>query len=270
MEIVRTFKDAFAIGKECLSKINTSKSKPRLMDDYALPLNIDDGPWEQSETALYQTLSYIMNFLNHSCYMLCVAGDEQKIVKLETKEMSQFFQDILTNDVRKKQDPKINRTLLDDKQRLKKMRIMQCVVKPYASSSATSSEYEDMFKKINAPDGVYILNLTDAVILRKNGMIPWKLNRNVNLPTAYQIDRFIPVLSISGEEGYWDIPIPNYDDVQYVLKDTHPDPNYELTWAKKKAKQCFVVDQLAVVFQKTQTCVFVWPKWDLSKSMQNI
>ena len=239
MEIVRTFKDAFAIGKECLSKINTSKSKPRLMDDYALPLNIDDGPWEQSETALYQTLSYIMNFLNHSCYMLCVAGDEQKIVKLETKEMSQFFQDILTNDVRKKQDPKINRTLLDDKQRLKKMRIMQCVVKPYASSSATSSEYEDMFKKINAPDGVYILNLTDAVILRKNGMIPWKLNRNVNLPTAYQIDRFIPVLSISGEEGYWDIPIPNYDDVQYVLKDTHPDPNYELTWAKKKSKAVF-------------------------------
>lgn len=239
MEIVRTFEDAFAIGKACLKQINTSKTRPRLLDNYPLPLNIDDGPWEMSENALYQTLSYIMNFLNHSCYMLCVVGEQKTLVKLETKSMSSFFKDILLTDIRKKQDPKISRALLDDKQRLKNMRIMQCVVKPYANESATSVEYEELVQKLNAPDGVYILNLTDAVLLRKNGYIPWKLNRNIKLPTAYQIDRFIPVLSLSGEDGYWDIPIPNYDDVQYVLKSEHPNPNYETAWAKKKNKAVF-------------------------------
>ncbi len=239
MEIVRTFEDAFAVGSACLAKINHSKPRPRLLDDYLLPLNLDNGPWEMSEEALYQTLSYIMNFLNHSCYMLCVNGDEQKMVKLETREMSQFFKDIVMTDVRKKQDAKINGALLDDKDRLKKMRIMQCVVKPYAASSGTSEEYNALFQKVRAPDGVYILNLTDAVLLRKNGLIPWKLNRNVQMPSAYRIEKFIPVLSISGEEGYWDIPIPNYDDVEYVLKDTHPDPKYELDWAKKKSKAVF-------------------------------
>jgi len=239
MEIVRTFEDAFAVGSACLAKINHSKPRPRLLDDYLLPLNLDDGPWEMSEEALYQTLSYIMNFLNHSCYMLCVNGDEQKMVKLETREMSQFFKDIVMADVRKKQDAKINGALLDDKDRLKKMRIMQCVVKPYAAASGTSEEYNALFQKIRAPDGVYILNLTDAVLLRKNGLIPWKLNRNVQMPAAYRIEKFIPVLSISGEEGYWDIPIPNYDDVDYVLKDAHPDPKYELDWAKKKSKAVF-------------------------------
>ena len=240
MEIVRTFEDAFAVGSACLAKINHSKARPRLLDDYLLPLNLDDGPWEMSEEALYQTLSYIMNFLNHSCYMLCVNGDDQKMVKLETREMSQFFKDILMADVRKKQDAKINGALLDDKDRLKKMRIMQCVVKPYAASSGTSEEYNALFQKVRAPDGVYILNLTDAVLLRKNGLVPWKLNRNVQMPEAYRaIDKFIPVLSISGEEGYWDIPIPNYDDVEYVLKDAHPDPKYELDWLKKKSKAVF-------------------------------
>lgn len=239
MEIVRTFEDAFAIGSACLAKINPAKTRPRLMDDYTLPFNLEDGPWEMSEDVLYQTLSYIMNFLNHSCYMICINGDEQKMVKLETQETSQFFKDLLLQDIRAKQDAKINAALLTETQRLKKLRIMQCVVKPYAAESKTSAEYEALFRKIRAPDGVYILNLTDAVLLRKNGYIPWKLNRNVKMPVAYQMEKFIPVLSISGEEGYWDIPIPNYDDVQYVLTETHPDPKYELVWSKKKNKAVF-------------------------------
>ena len=239
MDVIRTFEDAFAVGRECLSKINTTKQRPRLMDNYLLPLNIDDGPWAMTEEALYQTLSYIMNFLNHSCYMLCVTGDDQKMFKLETQTMSPFFQEILEKEVRIKQDAKINDALLNNG-RLKPLRIMQCVVKPFAIESATSKEYEELFTKIRAPDGVYILNLTDAMILRKNGLIPWKLNKNVKLPREYQmIEKFIPVLSISGENGYWDIPIPNYDDVQYVLKTDHPDPKFETDWGKKKSKAVF-------------------------------
>ena len=239
MKIIRTFEDAFTIGKECLTEINNMKPRPRLLDDYSLPLNIDDGPWAMTEDALYQTLSYIMNFLNHSCYMLCVRGEKHELFKLETQTMSPFFQDILEREVRRKHDLKITGQLMDENGHLKKMRIMQCIIKEFAETSGTSKEYQELLEKMRLPDGVYILNLTDAVILRKNGLIPWKLNKNVELPKEYKFDKFIPVLSISGEVGYWDIPIPNYDDVQYILESHHADPQYEMNWSKKKPKAVF-------------------------------
>jgi hypothetical protein len=74
----------------------------------------------------------------------------------------------------------------------------------------------------------------------------------------YNFDKHIPILSISGQRKYLDIPIPNYDDVMFVLKHpqkyasikngyvgakvvkSNPDPSYTTNWDDKKiAKAVF-------------------------------
>jgi hypothetical protein len=74
----------------------------------------------------------------------------------------------------------------------------------------------------------------------------------------YNFDKHIPILSISGQRKYLDIPIPNYDDVMFVLKypqkyaaikngyvgakvvKSNPDPSYTTNWDDKKiAKAVF-------------------------------
>ena len=70
MEIVSNFERAFEIGRKCLQKSRNNISRTGEYSGFDVPSL--DGPWEMSEYALQNTLSYILNFLNHSCYMLCV------------------------------------------------------------------------------------------------------------------------------------------------------------------------------------------------------
>jgi hypothetical protein len=87
------------------------------------------------------------------------------------------------------------------------------------------------------PHGVYILNITDAVILREDGTEPWHMVSSSSLG-QYKFDSYLPILSGSGQKGYWDIPIPNYDDVRLVMGfDKIGLPMLE--WNQKKAVAVF-------------------------------
>ena len=103
--------------------------------------------------------------------MLCV-GDSTEFFKLESQTTAPTFKKPLT---------KLNKTIKGDKRKKllktlksKQWRIMQCIVKPYRESTA-SHEYPRFGSGVDLPRGVYILNITDAVLLREDGTEPWQM-----------------------------------------------------------------------------------------------
>jgi hypothetical protein len=55
----------------------------------------------------------------------------------------------------------------------------------------------------------------------------------------YAFDTFLPILNGSGQKGYWDIPIPNYDDVRLMLGFDKIQGTPELDWDKKMERVVF-------------------------------
>ena len=87
------------------------------------------------------------------------------------------------------------------------------------------------------PNGVFILNLTDAVILTANGREPFPMVTG-DLPLEeYNFKSHIPILSMSGQENYLDIPIPNYDDINFSKTSEYE--TYTTMWSLKKTKAVF-------------------------------
>lgn len=175
MKILSSYDDAFSIGEKYLS----SKEK------------------------LENTLKYIFDE-HYSCYMLCVKDHEPELYKLESK----------TGDPAK--DKQINKTLKRRKIKstTKTWRVMGCIVKPYKKESTFAKEWLPFLEKIKSrlPNGVFILTLSDSVLL----------------PSSKKGD-FLPVLAYSGKHGYQDIPIPTYDDIFDREME-----GMETDWSKKK------------------------------------
>ena len=151
-----------------------------------------------------RTFKWIFNELHHTCYLLVVKDGVPSMFKLDPPGVPASLRKTL------KQKTKLAKTL-----RNKPLRLMGCVVK-VRKEGTTTHEFPRWIESMpyKLPEGAYILNLTDAVILRKEG-------------------EFLPVLSGSGAHGFHDIPIPNYDDVRIAMGfDTVP--TFETTWSEKK------------------------------------
>jgi hypothetical protein len=87
------------------------------------------------------------------------------------------------------------------------------------------------------PNGVFILNLTDAIILKANGREPFPMVTG-DLPlNEYNFKAHIPILTMSGQNNYLDIPIPNYDDIDFAKKIDLT--QFNTTWSEKKNKAIF-------------------------------
>ena len=226
MRILKTYDEAFQIASECIQ--NKTKSKGTKLKN---PPPEVKGPWEQTREACEHTLKYVMEKLHHSCYMLCVQAGEQVFYKLENPTTAPDFLPAFKNirkTMKSQQKKSLQKTL-----KSKQWRVMQCVVKPYKEESTTTVEYPRWFSGIRVPDGVYILNLTDAVLLRKDGKEPFPMVTGLKPLGEYNFPSHLPILSGSGQTGYWDIPFPNYDDVRLVMGyDKVGTP--ELDWSAKK------------------------------------
>jgi hypothetical protein len=197
--------------------------------DFVLPSEavLPDTPWRMDIEALENTLSYIYDKLHHSCYMLCVSQTEKRLYKLESKTTAPSFQKMVPVGLKNAQKTSLVKQVNPETLE-KPFRVMQCVVKPIrGQASSTTEEYRDLLslmKLESLSSGVFILNLTDAVILKrrlKDDSIeePWPIVTGRKLvEPEYQFKYSLPILSTSGQKGYDDIPIPNYDDVQYILE----------------------------------------------------
>lgn len=153
-----------------------------------------------------RTLEYIFEYLHHNCYLLKVVGGKNELVKLQSTEAP----------------PKARKTLRKKVTNAKTMRVLGCIVKPFKTS--TSAEWEKFVGQVKVKDGLYILNLTDALMLKKDRTSPWPILGTGKLEDKYQ-GEMLPIFGGSSAEGYEDITIPNYDDVRVVLGyDKVPDP----------------------------------------------
>ena len=167
-----------------------------------------------------RTLEYIFEYLHHNCYLLKVVGGKNELMKLQSSETP----------------PKARKTLRKKVGNAKTMRVLGCIVKPFKSS--TSAEWEKFVGQVTGlKDGLYILNLTDALMLKKDRTSPWPIMGSGKLDEKFQ-GPMLPIFGGSGAEGYEDITIPNYDDVRVVLGyDKIPEAVHD--WEGKTSKLVF-------------------------------
>jgi len=229
--ILESYEEALAIAKDCLEQISDNIVSPKKYDlgSYiALPDEVNDGVWEQSIDAAQRTLEYIFNVLHHSCYMLAVNGGKSTLYKLKTSGIPEYYKEEIREAARK------NPAFSEYVTKLDELRILQCIVKSRGKEEGMSVEYKRFFEEFGnvLPNGVYILNLTDAVLFRKDKLTPWG-ESNPLLE-----GKLLPILGGSGAVGFHDIPIPNYDDIRIVLGYAKLD-KYETDWSKKKDKAVF-------------------------------
>jgi hypothetical protein len=250
MRIIHTYDEAYQTGVKFIENRNL-KHNPEQKNDTKLPGQSSDVKWEMSPKSLENTLRYIFELLHHQCYMVCVNNNNVLMCKLDMQSTAPVFREIIEKNTTEEslmenphvthQQSKYIREQVD--KNIDHLRVMQCVVKPFAKSSSTvekNNEYLELMRGLELPDGVFIFNLTDAVILRNDGKSPFTMVTGKTDLGEYNFDKHIPILSLSGQRNYLDIPIPNYDDVMYVLKTPNrfkggkPDPNLVTDWEYKK------------------------------------
>jgi hypothetical protein len=250
MRILYSYEEAFAYSKQYIQKkslypqsyydaVENLKSEDPIPKEARLPI------WKMDEDALANTLKYVFKKLHHNCYLLCVKNREPVMFKLESLTTAPSFKEAIEKSVSKlDENPHI-----DESQRKyirefvsQPVRVMQCIVKKYKSNEDTmdENEYMELFKQMFLPDGVYLLNLTDAVILHSKGKEPFQMvSGNRSLEPEFQVTSQIPILSMSGQKKYNDITIPNYDDLMFVLgkrNDLKTD-KFIVDWDKKTFKK---------------------------------
>jgi hypothetical protein len=254
MRVINTYKDAYETGAKYIQNLKKRSDEPRLSEDTTAnyPTQLSDVKWEITLESLSNTLRYIIDFLHHQCYMLCVNDNNVLLCKLDAQTTAPVFKDALLHSIDETQLLKNN--TMNHRQynairesvnkNIDHLRVMQCVVKPFSESTKVveNNEYLDLVRGLNLPNGVFILNLTDAVILRNDGKSPFTMVTGKTDLGEHDYSKHIPILSISGQRNYLDIPIPNYDDVMFVLKypqrygagaAADPDPSYVTRWEDK-------------------------------------
>ena len=237
MKIITSYKDAYELA---LPYINTTTGYPKNLHTEPAPKHATSSRWLITKETLHNTLQYIFEGLAHNCYMLCVGPDEKNLCKLECLETPERFESAVKAHLKKLPSNKLITGEQRDKiRRLTKnpVRIMQCIVKPIKGSESESemNEYYELLKDLTLPQGVFILNLTDAVILRRNNYEPFPMvTGDIPLKPEFRHMHHLPIMSLSGEKKYSDIPFPNYDDVFIVMgKDMKFEDNI-VNWDDKK------------------------------------
>jgi hypothetical protein len=195
----------------------------------------NDTIFEMSLPALKNTLKYVFEYLNHTCYILCVKAGVPVLRKIEPRTTSDLYKRTLSRAVKNLDK---NGTLTDSQRKYIKnfvrnpLRIMQCVMKKYTGlKDSSENEYLTFFKKMRLPDGVFLLSLNDTVILREDGFHPFENFVGRIHRKKYDFSKHIPILSLSGKNGFLDMVLPNYDDVINALSPPR-DIRY-CEWSKK-------------------------------------
>ena len=239
--ILKTYDEAFVIGMEALQSRDFPKHYP--LGVGANPFT--SGSWEINEKSLKTTLNYIYNFMHHTCYMLCIKEGTPYLYKLEGGGLPDTVRDVLQREIAEKGITDID---------LNKTRVMQCIIKPYQEQTTTATEWLTLLQELKRegyklPNGIFILNLTDALMLREDQNEPFGFFTKslVKLPKQYVNKYWLPILSYSGNRAYDDIAIPNYDDLFEIKRkaDGSVDEEatmggaFEVDWSKKLQRAVF-------------------------------
>jgi hypothetical protein len=220
-----------------------SKIKPAPVlytkDIKGVPVKIPEPStlWKINEKACIDTLRYIFE-ISHQCYLLVIVDSEPIMFKL-MPPLQPIYKKALNNAFQTlKDNPHITEGQRTRIQKMGPGRIMQCVVKKKVKAvELETNEFLTVFKKLNLSDGIFILNLTDAVIVRKDQTYPFHMvvgNQPLKHPPA-----MLPIFSMSGQRGYMDVPMPNYDDIAWVYEKEGTDifENFITDWDQKPVQK---------------------------------
>jgi len=229
VKTVYSVENAIALIKQCLQQLSIIKAEPQFQYGFTndeLPSQIR-GPWSFDIQSALRTMDLVFNVLHHNCYLLCVINGEPSLTKLESSGIPDIFKEQIEK--YKKENPSTSGGLQGD------IKIMQCIIKERKDSVAT--EFNDWLHSIRPvfPDGIYLLNLTDSVVLRNDNKPYWEqyLNQDSNMPT------YLPILGYSGAKNFCDIPIPNFDDIDTIMNEDIPLPHSSYEWHEKIDKAVF-------------------------------
>ncbi len=239
------YNDALNICNQYYSELSeTTINKPTIYDEYnSVPIKIDylnDPLWKVSEQSIKNTLHYIFNIICHKCYLFTVIRGKKKFYQLLPDKLSPTYLSAIKDAKHKVSD---NKWLTDHQkafiQKLNPNRIMQCIVKTVdLNEKINTHDYLVLFEKFKIPDGIFILNLTDAVIMRKDDFHPFKEIMNFSNNKKFNKEsEYLPILSISSKNMCMDIPIPNYDDIEKVYDKDISKTKYDgfiTKWENKK------------------------------------
>lgn len=212
-----TLEDVFQEIKPLFTRIKPS-AVPYLKEVNGTPIRLPEEAkaklWKIHEKACIDTLKYVFA-ISHQCYLLVIAEGAPILMKM-SPPLQPVYKTALTQAFQKlKDNPHLTDAQRARIQKMHPVRIMQCVVKEKVREPSVieSNEYLTVFAKLNLPDGFFILNLTDALIVRDDQTYPFHMvvKQKLTHPPA-----MIPILSMSGQKGYMDIPIPNYDELDWV------------------------------------------------------
>ena len=226
MANITNFDEAFKLGLNYID--NPRETNAKKLFEYPAPEHATSSRWLINEETLRHTLEYIFRGLAHNCYMLCIGKDNKKVFyKLDCLEtpMPERFEAALNQNLQKLGSNKLitgDQRDIIRKRAQPPVRIMQCIVKPRNKEKGeepeSPNEYIELLADLSLPPGVFILNLTDAVILRRDNHEPFPMvTGDKMLPAEFCHRNHLPIMSLSGEKKYSDIPFPNYDDLFIVL-----------------------------------------------------
>jgi len=202
--------------------------------------------WGMSYEIAKETLEYI-DRLKTKVYVVCIEDSKFKsFIRFDPQGPNEIYKDSLKD---------IDYSLRWDNKELAKVKktpwkFMACILKDI--SQETPEEITNVYSKILSqlftkhPDmpirnGMYIFSLRDLILYRKDGTEPWVDVVGYNQKLQYIPKTMLPIFNSTGEKNCWDIPIPTYEDWNYVN-----DPEYKtkftdivLDWNKKKPTAIF-------------------------------
>lgn len=230
-------------------KFNFDKAAPDIDSFVTLPPQIIEGKnpiFIQELQALKNTLSYCIDKLSLKCQLFVFyEGKVNCIIKITpTKSPKEYLKFLKKKNI---ESPKKftykGQNFVFDKNTYKRqdLRFMNCIVSQVEKTedveiSFYGKRFEAISQKYSLPDGVFLLNASDTLVLRDDGKEPW-VNVVGGLKPLFSgnYKKHIPILNSSSAVRYRDIPLPTFDELRYVWgKEQLKIEEVNLKWTTKK------------------------------------
>lgn len=236
------------------------KLYPKLIDTSddsfktSIPLhpNLYWGGWEQSYQTAKSTLEYI-DRLKTKVYILIIENNKYKDFiqfnpKGTPKELTRYLKNLNKN---------INWTDKEKKYiQSTGWKFMSCILQKEKDSlnykEIPKHTYHNLLERIlkdkTLPNGMYIYSLRDVLLIHKEKVYPWIDVVGGKVPMKNFPKKFLPVFNTTGGNDYWDIPIPNFEDKDFIYgkkpelnysSDKPEDSQIQIKWNKKKPTAVF-------------------------------
>jgi hypothetical protein len=211
----------------------TKNSKLKKFSDtlYVSP-NVFESVWEQSYNAAKKTLTYLSSLGIPFGIKFYVAVFEAgqlkhfvKYIQVPTETVATYYRTLgsnFSNILDKKS--KFRHDELNDL-KYKKFELMNCILKTYDSKSESDEkqQYHSLLERLSEkhiiPDGMYIFSLRDTLLLRRDGKHPFinfSASAHLDKKRLYLEPKFLPIFNTTGGVDYYDIPIVEYESLNYI------------------------------------------------------